>query len=86
MVLTGCCRAAAVCCLRYCRVRQWTGDTQGWYKQGYAPVLGGAGPAYVLFYGIITGAFLLLMLCRGGTFHAWTLGSSQRMHSKMVHK
>ena len=66
-------------------MRQWTGDTRGWYKAGAGPFMA-AGPSYVLFYGVITAAFLFLMLCRGGTFHTWTLGSSQHMHSKMVHK
>lgn len=66
-------------------MRQWTGDTLAWYKKGYTPFFG-PGQSYVLFYGIIVGAFLLLMLCRGAAFHAWTLGASQRMHSSMVHK
>jgi hypothetical protein len=67
-------------------VRQWTGDTRGWYKAG-APFFGGkAGPAYVFLYAMITAAFLVLMLLRGSTFHLWTLGSSQRMHRSMLHK
>lgn len=72
-------------CLWSCRVRQWTGDTLGWYKSGSTPFLS-PGQTYVMFYGIIVAAFLLIMLCRGAAFHAWTLGASQSMHSKMVHK
>lgn len=70
-----------------CRVRQWTGDTQKWYAMG-KPALPGLlpGHAYVLVYGIITAGFITLMLCRGSAFHWWTLGSSQHMHKKMVHK
>jgi hypothetical protein len=47
---------------------------------------GDAGKAYVFLYGMMTVAFIVLMLFRGATFHFWTLGSGQRMHAKMVHK
>jgi hypothetical protein len=67
-------------------VRQWTGDTRKWYFTS-APLLDGrAGPAYVFIYGMLTLAFIVLMLLRGATFHLWTLGSSQRMHKSMLHK
>jgi hypothetical protein len=66
-------------------VRQWTGDTLKWYANG-APFFGSAGKAYVFIYGVITAAFICLMLLRGSTFHLWTLGSSQRMHKSMLHK
>jgi hypothetical protein len=75
-----------LCTAVTCRVRQWTGDTLGWYANNSAPFLGSAGKAYVLIYGLLTLAFLGLMLCRGASFHLWTLGSSQRLHSSMVHK
>eukprot|EP00878_Enallax_costatus_P000230 GHUV01000294.1.p1 GENE.GHUV01000294.1~~GHUV01000294.1.p1 ORF type:complete len:1290 (+),score=442.33 GHUV01000294.1:122-3991(+) len=69
-------------------VRQWTGDTRGWYKAGRPgySLFSAPGPAYVFIYGMLTLAFIFLMLLRGSTFHLWTLGSSQRMHKKMVHK
>uniref|UniRef100_A0A383VW30 Uncharacterized protein n=1 Tax=Tetradesmus obliquus TaxID=3088 RepID=A0A383VW30_TETOB len=66
-------------------VRQWTGDTRKWYVTG-PPFFGGAGKAYVFIYGMLTAAFIVLMLLRGATFHLWTLGSSQRMHKSMLHK
>jgi hypothetical protein len=60
---------------------------RGWYSGANpVPLLGGAGQAYVFLYGMMTVAFLVLMLFRGAFFHLWTLGSSQRMHAKMVHK
>lgn len=74
------------CCTAACRVRQWTGDTRKWYMFNSQPIFSQAGPAYVLIYGGLTAAFIFLMLLRGATFHLWTLGSSQRMHKKMVHK
>jgi hypothetical protein len=66
-------------------VRQWTGDTRKWYVNG-PPFFGAAGPAYVFIYGMLTLAFIVLMLLRGATFHIWSLGSSQRLHKNMLHK
>lgn len=74
-----------VCTFVCCRVRQWTGDTRTWYKAGGAP-FGSAGQSYIIIYAILVLVFIILMLFRGSTFHAWTLGSSQRMHTKMTHK
>lgn len=68
------------------RVRQWTGDTHHWYKLHSQPLFATAGSAYVLIYGLLTAAFIGLMLLRGANFHMWTLGSSQRMHKAMLHK
>eukprot|EP00883_Tetradesmus_obliquus_P000567 jgi/Sobl393_1/10597/SZX72300.1 len=67
-------------------VRQWTGDTRHWYKLHSQPLFATAGSAYVLIYGLLTAAFIGLMLLRGANFHMWTLGSSQRMHKAMLHK
>jgi len=68
-------------------VRNWTGDLQGWYKgTNPVPLMGAPGKAYVFIYGCMTACFIVLMLFRGATFHLWTLGAGQRMHSKMVHK
>jgi hypothetical protein len=68
------------------RVRQWTGDTRGWYKNGGQPLFTYAGASYVFIYAMVTLGFIVLMLGRGSCFHWWTLGSSQHLHSKMVHK
>ena len=75
------------CC---CRVRQWTADAQTWYSQNGAPpagdpIFGDASTSYVGLYAALVGIFIILMLCRGTTFHVWALGASQRMHTGMVH-
>eukprot|EP00775_Hariotina_reticulata_P004687 gene4687-4939_t len=67
-------------------VRQWTGDSRGWYKNKDQPMFSYAGASYVFIYAMLTLAFIVLMLFRGTCFHGWTLGSSQHLHSKMVHK
>jgi hypothetical protein len=68
-------------------VRQWTGDTQGWYKRGYGGVFPGpAGPSYVFIYAMLTTAFLVLMLFRGHTFQYASLNGSQRLSKAMLHK
>lgn len=69
-----------------CRIRQWTGDTQGWYKNKSNPVFNAPGQAYVFIYGMLTLAFLVLMLFRGHTFHMAGLGGAQKLHKKMFHK
>jgi hypothetical protein len=68
-------------------VRQWTADTRKWYIGG-PPFFqnNGAGHAYVFIYGMLTLAFIVLMLLRGATFHKWSLGASQRLHKKMLHR
>uniref|UniRef100_A0A383WNY2 Uncharacterized protein n=1 Tax=Tetradesmus obliquus TaxID=3088 RepID=A0A383WNY2_TETOB len=68
-------------------VRQWTGDTRKWYVNGPPmTIFSAAGPAYVFIYGMLTLAFIVLMLLRGSTFHGWSLGASQRLHKNMLHK
>lgn len=69
-----------------CRIRQWTGDTMFWYRIGRAPFLGAPGQAYVFIYGMLTLAFLVLMLLRGHTFHMCGLGGAQRLQQDMLHK
>jgi hypothetical protein len=71
-----------------CRIRQWTGDTRGWYKAGVSPIAGMPvpGQAYVFIYSMLTLAFLVLMLFRGGTFQYCSLTGCQRMHKEMLHK
>jgi hypothetical protein len=69
-----------------CRIRQWTGDTRGWYANKTFPVLSSAGSAYVFIYAMLTLAFLVLMLFRGWNFQYCSLTGSQKMHKKMLHK
>jgi hypothetical protein len=69
-----------------CRIRQWTGDTQGWYRMGTSPVFGSAGRGYLFIYSMLTLAFLVLMLFRGATFQYASLTGSQRLHKNMLHK
>jgi ABC-type multidrug transport system fused ATPase/permease subunit len=66
-------------------VRWWTGDGQGWYKNNNSPFGIPAGNSYALLYGILTIAFIVLMLFRGAFYHLWSLGASQRLHSAMTH-
>jgi hypothetical protein len=74
--------------LAACRIRQWTGDTRGWYKAGVSPIAGltNPGSAYVFIYAMLTLAFFVLMLFRGYTFQYASLTGSQRLHSNMLHK
>jgi hypothetical protein len=67
------------------RVRQWTGDQRGWYKNG-PPFFGKAGSANVFIYGMLTLAFLLLMIFRGATFQFCSLTGSDRLHRNMLHR
>lgn len=57
-----------------------------WYRIGRAPFLGAPGQAYVFIYGMLTLAFLVLMLLRGHTFHLCGLGGAQRLQQDMLHK
>jgi len=74
-----------LCCCTY-RIRQWTGDTRGWYKAGVGAVFPSPGQSYVFIYAMLTLAFLVLMLFRGATFQYASLGGAQRLHKKMLHK
>jgi hypothetical protein len=68
-------------------VRQWTGDTRGWYRAGQGPIFGGyAGKDYAFVYGMLTLAFFVLMMFRGATFQYASLTGSQRLHKNMLHK
>jgi len=68
-------------------VRQWTSDAQQWYGTNDTPFPGAnAGTSYVAMYAILVGTFIILMLCRGSFFHWWTLGASQNLNKRMVHK
>lgn len=70
-------------------VRQWTGDLLCWYptcKNQANPVFGTASASYVTIYGLLVVAFLVLMLFRGTFFHWWTLGGSNTMYNKMLHR
>lgn len=66
-------------------MRNWTGDLRGWYKTG-PPFMGGAGSAYVFIYGMLTVAFLVLMLFRGANFQFCSLTGSDRLHRDMLHR
>lgn len=71
-----------------CRIRQWTGDTRGWYAAGVSPIAGlpVPGQAYVFVYSMLTLAFLVLMLFRGAQFQHASLTGCQKLHKHMLHK
>jgi len=66
-------------------IRWWTGDGQKWFATNSSPFGVPGGNAYALLYGILTIMFVVLMLCRGTAYHLWSIGASQRLHSKMTH-
>ena len=68
------------------RVRQWTGDTRGWYKAGVGGVFPSPSASYVFVYGMLTLAFLVLMLFRGANFQFCSLTGSDRLYRSMLHK
>jgi hypothetical protein len=70
------------------RIRQWTGDTRGWYAAGVSPIAGMPvpGQAYVFVYSMLTLAFLVLMLFRGAQFQHASLTGCQKLHKHMLHK
>lgn len=58
-----------------------------WYRTGAPPApFTAAGRAYVFIYGMLTLAFLVLMMFRGHNFHICGLGGAQRLQQKMLHK
>ncbi len=67
-------------------MRQWTGDTRGWYRNKDQPVFGSPSSAYVFIYGMLTLAFIVLMLFRGHNFQWCTIQGSQRLHTEMLHR
>lgn len=80
------CSAAAAAVFAPGRIRQWTGDTLGWYSGTSTPVLGSASAGYLFIYSMLTLAFLMLMLFRGWVFQYASLTGSQRLHKHMLHK
>jgi hypothetical protein len=66
-------------------VRQWTSDQRGWYRNG-PPFFGNAGSANVFVYGMLTLAFIVLMVFRGANFQYCSLTGSDRLHRNMLHR
>jgi hypothetical protein len=66
-------------------IRWWTRDEYNRYEPDCTGLCGGM--FYVRYYGILgIGCFLGFMIFRGAFLYIWSLGASQRMHEKSIHR